>query len=199
MTAQTSTSLALLPLEVLRESSLNPRRHYDETKLQELAASIHTQGILQPLVVRPHPRTPATYEIVAGARRYRAALRTDRRPLEHEVQQRVKAVYRAAGCYVANLSQGYRPGGRRHGTTRQTRGLPDLWVMCDRRRAAWWHEVKRPGGKQTPEQIHFQLLTLSCGIPYVLGGVPEAIAQLRSLGLVADSPVHASTTEGTPQ
>jgi ParB/RepB/Spo0J family partition protein len=49
----------------------NPRRSFDDAALQELAESIRTQGVLSPLLVRP--KGPQTYEIVAGARRYRAA------------------------------------------------------------------------------------------------------------------------------
>jgi ParB family chromosome partitioning protein len=50
-----------------------PRRHFDKTALDELAASIKEKGILQPLLVRPHPSKPNAYEIVAGERRWRAA------------------------------------------------------------------------------------------------------------------------------
>jgi ParB family chromosome partitioning protein len=60
-----------LPLESLVESPTNPRRTFDEPSLNELAASIQSQGVLSPLLVRP--KAPHTYEIVAGARRYRAA------------------------------------------------------------------------------------------------------------------------------
>ena len=60
-----------LPLAQLRESAANPRRIFDDAAMQELAASIRTQGVLSPLLVRPVG--PQSYEIVAGARRYRAA------------------------------------------------------------------------------------------------------------------------------
>jgi ParB family chromosome partitioning protein len=59
-----------LPLESLTESVNNPRRRFDEAALNELAESIRTQGILAPLVVRP---VGQHFEIVAGARRFRAA------------------------------------------------------------------------------------------------------------------------------
>ena len=54
----------------LTESPANPRRTFDETALNELAESIRTQGVLSPLLVRHKGHS---YEIVAGARRYRAA------------------------------------------------------------------------------------------------------------------------------
>ncbi len=61
-----------LPLSQLNESKTNPRRVFDEAALRELVASIRSQGILSPLLVRP--LTENGFEIVAGARRYRAAL-----------------------------------------------------------------------------------------------------------------------------
>ena len=51
-----------------------PRRHFDDTALDELAASIATRGLIQPIVVRPSPYSSA-YQIVAGERRWRAAQR----------------------------------------------------------------------------------------------------------------------------
>jgi ParB family chromosome partitioning protein len=60
-----------LPLAQLQESPTNPRRRFDERALQELAASFTTQGVLQPLLVRTID--DGKYEVVAGARRFRAA------------------------------------------------------------------------------------------------------------------------------
>jgi ParB family chromosome partitioning protein len=66
-----ATEYRELPLVLLNESKTNPRRVFDETSLKELAASIRSQGVLSPLLVRP--LTENGFEIVAGARRYRAA------------------------------------------------------------------------------------------------------------------------------
>ena len=66
-----ATEYRELPLALLNESKTNPRRVFDETSLKELAASIRSQGVLSPLLVRP--LTENGFEIVAGARRYRAA------------------------------------------------------------------------------------------------------------------------------
>lgn len=60
----------ILPLALLHESTTNPRRTFDEVKLHELASSIRAHGLIQPITVRPHNDG---YEIIAGARRYRAA------------------------------------------------------------------------------------------------------------------------------
>jgi|GEM_PF-5835579 len=59
-----------LPVVQLQESPTNPRRRFDARSLEELAASFRTQGVIQPLVVRPKPDD--LFEVVAGARRLRA-------------------------------------------------------------------------------------------------------------------------------
>lgn len=60
-----------LPLSALRESPLN-RKHFNQTKLDELTESVRTKGIITPLLVRP--RADGTgYDIAAGHRRFRAA------------------------------------------------------------------------------------------------------------------------------
>jgi ParB family chromosome partitioning protein len=66
-------SLRHIPIELLRASPRNPRRHFAESDLEDLARSIKEKGLLQPLVVRP--RGEGEYEIVAGERRWRAAQR----------------------------------------------------------------------------------------------------------------------------
>lgn len=60
-----------LPVAQLQESPTNPRRRFDARGLEELAASFRAQGVLQPLLVRA--TTDEAYEVIAGARRLRAA------------------------------------------------------------------------------------------------------------------------------
>lgn len=60
-----------LPIAWLQESPTNPRRRFDEHSLSELAESFKTQGVLQPLLVREIAADQ--YEVIAGARRLRAA------------------------------------------------------------------------------------------------------------------------------
>lgn len=68
--AQPST----LPLDRLQAGKYQPRTRMDEGSLNELADSIRTQGVMQPILVRPLGDTRATkYEIIAGERRFRAA------------------------------------------------------------------------------------------------------------------------------
>jgi ParB family chromosome partitioning protein len=59
-----------IALNSIHESTTNPRRTFDESKLAELAVSLRTQGLIQPITVRPNSDG---YEIIAGARRFRAA------------------------------------------------------------------------------------------------------------------------------
>lgn len=63
-------SLAQLPVEQLRRGRYQPRLRMDPEALAELAESIRTQGVVQPIVVRPWE---GDYEIIAGERRWRAA------------------------------------------------------------------------------------------------------------------------------
>ncbi|MBA2935502.1 ParB/RepB/Spo0J family partition protein [Sphingomonas sp. CGMCC 1.13654] len=62
----------LLPIADIRPHPDQPRRHFDEEKLEELAQSIAERGLLQPIVVR---KIGTGYQIVAGERRWRAAQR----------------------------------------------------------------------------------------------------------------------------
>jgi ParB family chromosome partitioning protein len=64
-----------LPVTYLRPGRFQPRRHFDDTLLGELAASIRQHGLLQPILVRPIAGEVDAYEIIAGERRWRAAQR----------------------------------------------------------------------------------------------------------------------------
>ena len=67
-----ASAINLVPVSCLRPNPNQPRRHFDDTALRELADSIKSQGIIQPLLVRPHGGEN-TFQIVAGERRWRAA------------------------------------------------------------------------------------------------------------------------------
>jgi len=70
-TVQTHSEYRDLPLDWLVVSPTNPRKTFDEEGMNELAASIRSNGVLQPLLVRPHAERQ--FEIVFGERRYRGA------------------------------------------------------------------------------------------------------------------------------
>src|ERR1043165_5807049 len=63
------------PIEFLNPNPRNPRRHFADAELDELAASIKERGIIQPILVRTARGAIDQYEIVAGERRWRAAQR----------------------------------------------------------------------------------------------------------------------------
>lgn len=63
----------MLSIDQLRGGKFNPRKDFPEADLLELADSIRLKGLVQPIVVRPHPEDVALFEIVAGERRWRAA------------------------------------------------------------------------------------------------------------------------------
>src|SRR5205823_8805490 len=69
--SQNSSEYRDVPVAALTESASNPRKRFDESGLSELAASFKTQGVLAPLLVRE--LDDSKYEVVAGARRLRAA------------------------------------------------------------------------------------------------------------------------------
>lgn len=66
---------AVAPIERVRPNPDQPRKNFDETELDALAASIRARGIVQPLIVRSDPAHPGDWQIVAGERRWRAAQR----------------------------------------------------------------------------------------------------------------------------
>jgi ParB family chromosome partitioning protein len=62
-----------LPIELVRRNPEQPRRIFDKAELEALAETIRRQGVLQPILVRPHPDHAGEFQIVAGERRWRAA------------------------------------------------------------------------------------------------------------------------------
>lgn len=67
-----TTGMQTLPVASIEPHPGQPRRHFDEQALADLADSIRNRGLIQPIVVRPHGHR---YQIVAGERRWRAAQR----------------------------------------------------------------------------------------------------------------------------
>ena len=60
-----------VPIERIEPNPDQPRRRFETDDLEELANSIAARGIIQPLIVRPHPTRADHYQIVAGERRWR--------------------------------------------------------------------------------------------------------------------------------
>ena len=62
-----------IPVEWINVGPWQPRRRFDKEGLEELAASIRQNGIIQPILLRPNPKNNARFQLVAGERRWRAA------------------------------------------------------------------------------------------------------------------------------
>jgi len=86
-----------VPIEAIRPSPLQPRRHFAEAELDGLAHSIREKGIVQPLLVRPIADGVADFELVAGERRWRAAQRVGL----HEVPVIIRQLGDAAALEIA--------------------------------------------------------------------------------------------------
>jgi ParB family chromosome partitioning protein len=69
--------ISLIPAERIQPDPNQPRKLFDQPKLEELADSIKSKGVIQPIAVRPNPNRQGTYLIVAGERRFRAARLAD--------------------------------------------------------------------------------------------------------------------------
>jgi ParB family chromosome partitioning protein len=70
-TGKVDDGLREIPLDLIQPNARQPRRTFDQARLAELAESIRTRGVLQPIVVRP--LAGGSFELVAGERRLRAA------------------------------------------------------------------------------------------------------------------------------
>jgi ParB family chromosome partitioning protein len=70
-TGKVEDGLREIPPELIQPNARQPRRTFDQARLAELAESIRTRGVLQPIVVRP--LAGGSFELVAGERRLRAA------------------------------------------------------------------------------------------------------------------------------
>lgn len=76
---QTISNSRQIGVSFIEENPFQPRKNFNEAELQELADSISVHGILQPILVRPHPdkkkATQGWFQLVSGERRWRAAMR----------------------------------------------------------------------------------------------------------------------------
>jgi ParB family chromosome partitioning protein len=91
-----------VPTDLLEPNPFQPRATIRTEPLDELVRSIRTHGVLQPLLLRPHPATAGRYQIVAGERRWRAAQSAGL----HEIPAQIRALSdtdTAAAALVENL------------------------------------------------------------------------------------------------
>ncbi|MCM3723657.1 MULTISPECIES: nucleoid occlusion protein [Solibacillus] len=67
-----SEEVVKIPIDKIIPNRYQPRTVFDDEKIEELARTIHTHGVIQPIVIRPINNDADKYEIIAGERRYRA-------------------------------------------------------------------------------------------------------------------------------
>jgi ParB family chromosome partitioning protein len=72
--AERGTSVNAIPIDQIDANPFQPRTDFNADELESLAESIRVQGVLQPILARSHPTNPERYQIVAGERRFRAAM-----------------------------------------------------------------------------------------------------------------------------
>ncbi len=73
-TADQHAELRQIPVELIQRGRYQPRTRFRPEELKELAATLRSEGVVQPIVVRPIEHSkPQKYELIAGERRWRAA------------------------------------------------------------------------------------------------------------------------------
>ena len=92
------SGLRVVPVEWINVGPWQPRRRFDKLALDELAASIRKNGIVQPILLRPHPDKKSRFQLVAGERRWRAAQLAK----SHEVPAIIRDL-NTAECYEIAL------------------------------------------------------------------------------------------------
>lgn len=75
-TEESSSPLKSIPIRQIRPNPLQPRKEFKPEELKDLEASLRTNGLLQPITVRPAPQGGG-FELIAGERRFRAAQRLE--------------------------------------------------------------------------------------------------------------------------
>jgi len=86
--ARTNLALLEIPLDRISESKTNPRTYFDDKVLGELADDIRRRGVIEPVLVRPLKNgKEGTYELVFGARRYRASKLAKRTTIPSTVRE----------------------------------------------------------------------------------------------------------------
>ena len=71
---ESGSSIGTTPMDQIDANPFQPRSDFNPGELDSLADSIRVQGVLQPIMIRSHPTVPDRFQIVAGERRFRAAM-----------------------------------------------------------------------------------------------------------------------------
>lgn len=116
-----------LPLDHIRPSPTNPRKHLTQESIDEMAASIREHGVAQPILVRPQPhQTEGWFEVVFGERRFRGSLKAGRstipaieRDLDDKTVRELQLVenLQRENVHEIDEANGYRELMEKHGHT----------------------------------------------------------------------------------
>jgi len=92
-----------IAVEAIRPNPDQPRKHFDEDSLDSLADSIRERGVLQPIIVRP--TSSGGYELVAGERRWRAALLADQPTIPALIDSEVEGAGSLEIALIENVAR----------------------------------------------------------------------------------------------
>ncbi|MCX7817789.1 MAG: ParB/RepB/Spo0J family partition protein [Kiritimatiellae bacterium] len=180
--AESGGHTKMVPLGAIRSGRWQPRREFSPAQMDELAASIRAHGVLQPLLVRP---AGEGYELIAGERRYRAAVAAGLSEVPVRVME-VSDVEALELALIENLqredldpieeAEGYRALGERFQLTQE-----QIAVRVGRSRAAVANALRL---LTLPEGVREMLRSgaLSVGHAKVLLGLPIAAEQEQLAG-----------------
>jgi ParB family chromosome partitioning protein len=186
----------LINLNLIRPPAANPRQHFDEPALQELADSIQTHGILQPLVVM---RKEGGYEVVAGERRFRAAkllglptvpvvVRDDHDP-QHLAEVRLVENIQREDLNPIELGQAYQTLIDEHGLTQE-----ELAKRVGKERSSIANTLRL---QSLPKGVQDQVVrgTLTMGHAKALLSLAEPQAQREMAQRILDEGLSVRETE----
>ncbi|MDR0823327.1 MAG: ParB/RepB/Spo0J family partition protein [Endomicrobium sp.] len=97
-------SVITIPLNKIKPNKFQPRRKFNEEKLQELAESIKTHGLAQPILVS-QSIVPGEYEIIAGERRYRASKLAGKTDISAIVKQGANDIFKMDMALIENIQR----------------------------------------------------------------------------------------------
>ncbi|MDR3048881.1 MAG: ParB/RepB/Spo0J family partition protein [Elusimicrobiota bacterium] len=97
-------SVITIPLNKIKPNKFQPRRKFNEEKLKELAESIETHGLVQPILVS-QSIAPGEYEIVAGERRWRASKLAGKTDIKAIVKQGADDVFKMDMALIENIQR----------------------------------------------------------------------------------------------
>jgi ParB family chromosome partitioning protein len=101
---EAGAAISDIAIDLLEPGPYQPRGPIDPASLADLVESIRAQGLLQPLLARPHPTSPGRFQIIAGERRWRAAQAAGLHHVPTLVRALADAAAMAAGL-VENLQR----------------------------------------------------------------------------------------------